>query len=88
MGRARAWLRLALMQKKIADYLQALVEHKEDLAEYYEPQALMMSDEVKITIKYVRLPTMPLYRIEDYGLDKLTTFYRLYRLMVILFSLL
>lgn len=48
MGRARAWLRLALMQKKIADYMQALVEHKEDLAEYYEPHALMMSDEVVV----------------------------------------
>lgn len=47
MGRARAWLRIALMQKKLADYLQALIEHKDDaLAEYYEPHALMMSDEV------------------------------------------
>lgn len=48
MGRARAWLRLALMQKKIADYLQTLVEHKDDLGEYYEPHALMLSDEVKL----------------------------------------
>lgn len=47
MGRARAWLRIALMQKKLADYLQALMEHKDDaLSEYYEPHALMMSDEV------------------------------------------
>lgn len=47
MGRARAWLRIALMQKKLADYLQALMEHKDGaLAEYYEPHALMMSDEV------------------------------------------
>lgn len=50
MGRARAWLRLALMQKKIADYLQALIEQKDDLAEYYEPHALMMSDEIVIII--------------------------------------
>lgn len=49
MGRARAWLRIALMQKKLADYLQALMEHKEvALAEYYEPHALMMSDEVNM----------------------------------------
>lgn len=49
MGRARAWLRIALMQKKLADYLQALMEHKDEaLAEYYEPHALMMSDEVII----------------------------------------
>ena len=47
MGRARAWLRLALMQKKLADYLQILIERRDDtLAEYYEPHALMMSDEV------------------------------------------
>ncbi|XP_037910014.1 RUN and FYVE domain-containing protein 2 isoform X3 [Hermetia illucens] len=49
MGRARAWLRIALMQKKLADYLQALIEHREEaLAEYYEPHALMMSDEVVV----------------------------------------
>ncbi|XP_026473024.1 RUN and FYVE domain-containing protein 2 isoform X2 [Ctenocephalides felis] len=47
MGRARAWLRLALMQKKMADYLQALVEHRDTaLSEYYESHSLMMSDEV------------------------------------------
>lgn len=51
MGRARAWLRIALMQKKLADYLQALMEHKDEaLAEYYEPHALMMSDEVNIEV--------------------------------------
>lgn len=48
MGRARAWLRLAVMQKKLADYLQALVERRDsNLIEYYEPHALMMSDEVR-----------------------------------------
>lgn len=47
-GRSRAWLRLALMQKKLADYLQALIEHKgEILVEFYEPHALMLSDEVR-----------------------------------------
>ena len=46
MGRARAWLRMALMQKKLADYLKVLIDHKDDLlAEYFEPDALMMSDE-------------------------------------------
>ncbi|KAJ9579990.1 hypothetical protein L9F63_004373, partial [Diploptera punctata] len=46
MGRARAWLRLALMQKKLADYLKILIDHKDDLLlEYFEPDALMMSDE-------------------------------------------
>lgn len=49
MGRARAWLRLALMQKKLADYLKILIDHKDDLlCEYFEPDALMMSDEAII----------------------------------------
>ncbi|XP_055853361.1 protein RUFY3 isoform X2 [Episyrphus balteatus] len=49
IGRARAWLRIALMQKKLADYLQALIEHRDDaLVEYYEPHALMMSDEIVV----------------------------------------
>ncbi|KAF2901020.1 hypothetical protein ILUMI_05160 [Ignelater luminosus] len=51
MGRARAWLRLALMQKKLADYLKVLLDHKEEaLAEYFEPDALMLSDEAVIII--------------------------------------
>ncbi|KAL0274934.1 UNVERIFIED_CONTAM: hypothetical protein PYX00_002952 [Menopon gallinae] len=51
MGRARAWLRLALMQKKLADYLKVLIDRKEDvLCEYFEPDALMMSDEAFIII--------------------------------------
>ncbi|XP_018331072.1 protein RUFY3 isoform X3 [Agrilus planipennis] len=51
MGRARAWLRLALMQKKLADYLKVLIDHKDEtLVEFYEPDALMLSDEVIIII--------------------------------------
>ncbi|XP_074114424.1 RUN and FYVE domain-containing protein 2 isoform X1 [Cotesia typhae] len=46
MGRARAWLRMALMQKKLADYLKILIDHRDDLlSEYFEPDALMMSEE-------------------------------------------
>ncbi|KAJ1521925.1 hypothetical protein ONE63_002259 [Megalurothrips usitatus] len=46
MGRARAWLRLALMQKKLADYLKVLIDHKDDvLRDYFEPDALIMCDE-------------------------------------------
>ncbi|XP_037714799.1 RUN and FYVE domain-containing protein 1 isoform X3 [Drosophila subpulchrella] len=49
IGRARAWLRIALMQKKLSDYLQALIEHRDDsLYDYYEPHALMMSDEIVV----------------------------------------
>jgi len=44
-GRARAWVRLALMQKKLADYIKILVDNKELIAEYYEPEALLSSEE-------------------------------------------
>ncbi|XP_012288983.1 protein RUFY3 isoform X4 [Orussus abietinus] len=51
MGRARAWLRMALMQKKLADYLKVLIDHKEDiLSEYFEPDALMMSEEAIVVM--------------------------------------
>nr|XP_026485628.1 protein RUFY3 isoform X4 [Vanessa tameamea] len=49
MGRARAWLRLALMQKRLADYLRILLEHREEtLEEYFEPHALMLNEEAVI----------------------------------------
>uniref|UniRef100_UPI00358E4F30 protein RUFY3-like isoform X4 n=1 Tax=Myxine glutinosa TaxID=7769 RepID=UPI00358E4F30 len=44
-GRARAWLRLALMQKKLSDYFKALLAHRSLLSEFYEPTALMMEEE-------------------------------------------
>lgn len=48
LGRVRAWLRLALMQKRLADYFKILVEQKQDLKEFYEPDALLLSDEISI----------------------------------------
>ena len=51
MGRARAWLRLALMQMKLADYLKILIDHKDDiLVHFFEPDALLMSDEAIIIV--------------------------------------
>jgi len=48
-GRARAWLRLALMQKKLADYFRHLVDQGDEvLAEFYEPRALLRSEESSI----------------------------------------
>ncbi|KAM5192357.1 protein RUFY3 isoform 2-T2 [Mantella aurantiaca] len=44
-GRGRAWLRLALMQKKLSEYMKALINRKELLSEFYEPNALMMEEE-------------------------------------------
>ncbi len=42
-------MRLALMQKKLADYFKVLVDVREEiLLEFYEPFALMMSEEATI----------------------------------------
>lgn len=39
------------MQKKLADYLKVLIDNKDEaLAEYFEPDALMLSDEAIIII--------------------------------------
>ena len=48
LGRVRAWLRLALMQKRLADYFKILVEQKQDLKEFYESDALLLSDEISM----------------------------------------
>uniref|UniRef100_A0A673MKP2 RUN and FYVE domain-containing protein 1-like n=1 Tax=Sinocyclocheilus rhinocerous TaxID=307959 RepID=A0A673MKP2_9TELE len=45
LGRARAWLHLALMQKKIADYMKELINRRDLLGEFYEPGALIMEEE-------------------------------------------
>ncbi|XP_075398227.1 RUN and FYVE domain-containing protein 1 [Tenrec ecaudatus] len=50
VGRARAWLYLALMQKKLADYLKVLVDNKHLLSEFYEPEALMMEEEGTVIV--------------------------------------
>ncbi|XP_058023246.1 RUN and FYVE domain-containing protein 1 isoform X2 [Ahaetulla prasina] len=50
IGRGRAWLYLAVMQKKLADYLKVLLDHKCLLSEYYEPDALMMEEEGAVIV--------------------------------------
>ncbi|XP_019731759.1 protein RUFY3 isoform X2 [Hippocampus comes] len=45
LGRGRAWLRLALMQKKLSDYMKSIINRKDLLSEFYEPNALMMEEE-------------------------------------------
>ncbi|XP_041855934.1 protein RUFY3 isoform X2 [Melanotaenia boesemani] len=45
LGRGRAWLRLALMQKKLSDYMKTIINRKDLLNEFYEPNALMMEEE-------------------------------------------
>lgn len=46
LGRARAWLRLALMQKKMADYFKVLIDRRDELlCEFYDSGAVMMEEE-------------------------------------------
>ncbi|XP_029021485.1 RUN and FYVE domain-containing protein 2 [Betta splendens] len=45
LGRARAWLHLALMQKTVADYMKALLDRKDLLSEFYDYGAFMMEEE-------------------------------------------
>ncbi|KAL1440842.1 hypothetical protein MTO96_009140 [Rhipicephalus appendiculatus] len=49
LGRARAWLRLALMQKKLADYFRLVVDKKDELLrDFYEDDALILSEEAVV----------------------------------------
>ncbi|KAM4039972.1 RUN and FYVE domain-containing protein 1-like isoform 2-T2 [Anomaloglossus baeobatrachus] len=50
LGRGRAWLHLSLMQKKMADYLQVLIDHKDLLSDFYEHEALMMEEEGAVLV--------------------------------------
>ncbi|KAG9490889.1 hypothetical protein GDO78_006300 [Eleutherodactylus coqui] len=50
VGRGRAWLHLSLMQKKLADYLQVLIDHKDLLSDFYEPGALMIEEEGAVIV--------------------------------------
>lgn len=44
-GRARAFIRLSVMQKKLADYVKLLVDNKDILADFYEPESLLRCEE-------------------------------------------
>lgn len=48
LGKTRAWLRLAFMSKKLAEYFGILVENKSILCEYYSDGAFMLSEEAHI----------------------------------------
>uniref|UniRef100_A0AAR2LKY8 RUN and FYVE domain containing 1 n=1 Tax=Pygocentrus nattereri TaxID=42514 RepID=A0AAR2LKY8_PYGNA len=50
LGRARAWLHLALMQKKVADYMKVLINRRDLLSEFYEPGALVMEEEGSVIV--------------------------------------
>uniref|UniRef100_H2ZIN3 FYVE-type domain-containing protein n=1 Tax=Ciona savignyi TaxID=51511 RepID=H2ZIN3_CIOSA len=48
LGKGRAWLRLAIMQKKLADYFKILIDNKEMLSEWYDEGALLMNEEATV----------------------------------------
>ncbi|XP_040292303.1 RUN and FYVE domain-containing protein 2 [Bufo bufo] len=50
LGRARAWLRLSMMQKKLADYLRCLIMRRDILSEFYENHAVMMEEEGTVIV--------------------------------------
>nr|XP_046210254.1 RUN and FYVE domain-containing protein 2 isoform X1 [Oncorhynchus gorbuscha] len=50
LGRARAWLRLALMQKRLADYLRLLITRKDLLSDFYDISAVMVEEEGAVIV--------------------------------------
>ncbi|XP_070980759.1 RUN and FYVE domain-containing protein 2 isoform X1 [Oncorhynchus clarkii lewisi] len=50
LGRARAWLRLALMQKRLADYLRLLITRKDLLSDFYDNYAVMVEEEGAVIV--------------------------------------
>uniref|UniRef100_A0A8C5FCG3 RUN and FYVE domain-containing protein 2 n=1 Tax=Gadus morhua TaxID=8049 RepID=A0A8C5FCG3_GADMO len=50
LGRARAWLRLALMQKRLADYLRLLITRKDLLSDFYESSAVLLEEEGAVIV--------------------------------------
>ena len=44
-GKARAWLRMALLKKQLSDVFHALIEQKELISQFYESTAFMRCDE-------------------------------------------
>ena len=45
LGKLRAWIRILLMQKQLANYFNLLIQEKELLAELYENEAILLSEE-------------------------------------------
>ena len=45
LGKFRAWIRILLMQKQLANYFNLLIQEKELLAELYETEAILLSEE-------------------------------------------
>lgn len=48
LGRLRAWVRLLVMQKDLADAFMKLIEEKDALKEIYEVEAILLADEANV----------------------------------------
>ena len=58
LGRARAWLRLALMQKRLADYFKLLVEKKDDMLLWVKLSPSRNPWQISPLWKLSQLPTL------------------------------
>lgn len=50
LGRVRAWLRILLMQKQLAETFSLLIQEKQLLGEMYDQEAIMLSDEASMIV--------------------------------------
>jgi RUN and FYVE domain-containing protein 1 len=50
LGRGRAWLRISLMHKKLADHFRTISEDRTTLNEWYEMDSIMLSEECTVVI--------------------------------------
>lgn len=51
LGRQRAWLRLALIEKRLSEYVRIAVENRDSfLTEYYENDGLLMDEESGVLV--------------------------------------
>ena len=47
-GRLRAWLRLVVMQKKLADFARELLDHRDVVEEWFEDYAFLCTDDAAV----------------------------------------
>lgn len=48
LGKVRAWFRLVMMRKKLAEYFQILINNRQQLKQYYESVGLLLSEEMNL----------------------------------------
>ena len=48
LGKCRAWMRLSLMSKSIAEDFKSIVDSKQQLTDWYEPDAIMFTEDAVV----------------------------------------